>query len=650
MSRIIFILCSAWVLSACVAGYSGQDISEGWVLYGSQFIRSEANISELEPDTEISLTIRDAIFRNRLGAYGSLLQTINVEPGRSYSLHVPKIYSASRIWIDGELFREYGSLGTSVSTSRAYYREDVIPFTPWSNSTEIVIEFANFDYPHKSALGWIYVGETPEIQQRYMLGMSIDYLVLGCLVICFILFMLLYMVNLSNKYNLYMSLFTLCSAVYVTTNSNIYFAELFSRLDISYMYQLNNVSSVWIFGCILLFFKNLYPSEFNNRRTRYVLYAAVAISVLVFMPVPVFNALRLPFLFTLYIGVSGLTIVFSLVLASKMKRSLSLMLLLLFCVYWAALLIELLWGVPSSLLLLLLIIGMFVLIAIKIAETSRAIEEKQELNTRIRSVFTQFVPLNILDSLGNSALADRPPGEYSTQDCTMMLLDIREFTKMSEGLSAEDSFVMINNFYDIVGYEVDNHNGFIESYGGDGVKAIFAGAADDAAACALTISKRVSETSGIKVGMALHYGKVIFGTIGSEDRIQATAVSDVFRVLSAIDHFESKMGVEIVMTSNVRSQLQHGREELFLGAIILKDHNKPVDLYQIIPASLSLEADFAVLFKTGVRLVQKHDYRNALDSFEKAQQIRHSHLLTACYIRQLKNHITAGDGQFVLKL
>ncbi|GAB6090535.1 adenylate/guanylate cyclase domain-containing protein [Spirochaeta dissipatitropha] len=650
MRRIAFLFCSLWILSSCAADSTVMDISGDWVLYRNQFIQSEVQSTESATGEQVSLNILDSIFRNQLSRYGSLKKSIELEAGRSYSLRVPEIYSASRIWINGVLLRQHGSLGTSVETSSPDYREDVIAFTPGSSRTEIIIEYTNFHYPNRSALGWIYVGDSQRIQAGYIRTLSVDYLVLGSLVVCFVLFLLLYLVNLQNKYNLYMSLFTLCAAVYVFTNSNIYFGRVLFGLDVSYMYRLNNLSSIWIFACILLFFSYLYPIEFNNRKTRFVLHAAAVISATLLLPLPLFNTLRLLFVFKAHIAVSGIIIVYSLVLTRKNKRPLSLLLLIFFFAYWAAMLVEFFLGVPSSMFLLLLISGMFVLVAIKRAETSTAIEEKQELNTRIREVFTQFVPLNILDSLGNSALMDRPPGEYYMQDCTMMLLDIRDFTKMSEGLSAEDNFLMINNFYEIVGYEVDRHKGFIESYGGDGVKAIFPESADDAAACALAISQKVSETSGIKIGMALHYGKVIFGTIGSDDRIQATAVSDVSRILSAIDHFESKMGVEIALTDEVCSRLKLDYTQLFLGRIILKNQTEGIELCQIIPPSFQLDPEFEALFNDGIRFVQARDYSRALDCFQKAHKIRDSHILTSFYIRQLKDHITAGDGLFVLKL
>lgn len=650
MRSLAFLFCSLWILSSCAVESAIMDISSDWLLYRNQFIQSEVKSTEPAAGELISLNILGSIFRNQLSRYGSLKKTMELEPGRSYSLHVPEIYSASRIWIDGELLRQHGKPGSTLETTHLDYREDVIAFTPGDSSTEIVIEYANFHFPSRSALGWIYVGDSQRIQAGYIRNLSVDYLVLGSLVVCFVLFLLLYLVNQQNKYNLYMSLFTLCAAVYVFTNSNIYFEQLLFGLNVSYMYRLNNLSSIWIFACILLFFSYLYPIEFNNRKTRFVLYATVIISASLLLPLPLFNILRLPFVFKAHIAAAGFIIVYSLILARKNKRPLSMLLLIFFFTYWAAMLIEFLLGIPSSTFLLLLISGMFVLVAIKRAETSTAIEEKQELNTRIREVFTQFVPLNILDSLGNSALIDRPPGEYYMQDCTMMLLDIRDFTKMSEGLSAEDNFLMINNFYEIVGYEVDNHGGFIESYGGDGVKAIFPESADDAVACALAISNKVSETSGIKIGMALHYGKVIFGTIGSDDRIQATAVSDVSRILSAIDHFESKMGVEIALTDEVCSRLTLGYPELFLGSIILKNQTDPVALCQIIPPSFQLDPEFAAFFSDGVRFIKERDYSTALECFQKAHKIRDTHILTSYYIRQLKDHITAGDGDFVLRL
>lgn len=557
---------------------------------------------------------------------------IELNLGVNYALFHSGIYSTSKVWIDGVLYREYGGV-----------QQDYIPFIPQDSETIITIEYYNEHYPWSKMSNWMFIDRLEIIEREYIKGQTVTFVILGILSICSILFLLLSFVNLKIRYNLYMGFFTLFSLLTILlTNKTIIFL-LFHSVNGELIEQLSRVTLTLSFTTIILFIMYLFRSTYNRKSYTVVTIFGVVLALLSLLPIKTWYDYKIYIPYTLHIFLSGLFIIYKILFKVKRDTDLRTTFLISTTVYWISVLFDTLLSSNynllyplHNLLLIPLVISMFLLIAKERLKSSKLNQEKEEVNSGIRDNFSQYVPLEILDSIGNSRLEDREPGDHSLRAATIIEIDIRNFTGMSELMTPKESFSLINMFYRIVGDEVEKSDGFIESYGGDGIKAIFTNSPGDAVEAAKRISLEVKNRMDIKIGMAIHFGKVIMGTVGYSAKIQATTISDVTRLLHKIDLFESKMELEMIITAITYNLSKLNEDDVLkLGSITLKDEKESVELYELRTEDNRWDPMFKDAFESAISMIESKQYTHARTYFDLALLYNPGHKLSEYYIKEL---------------
>lgn len=128
-------------------------------------------------------------------------------------------------------------------------------------------------------------------------------------------------------------------------------------------------------------------------------------------------------------------------------------------------------------------------------------------------------------------------GQGETISAVILFADIVDFTQLSNSLASPDVLAVLNRFFGAVDRAVSEHRGEILKFMGDGVLAIFQTpddiTAQEAAAMdaieALSEARSALETATnalprIDFRASLHVGDIFFGNIGSESRLDFTAI------------------------------------------------------------------------------------------------------------------------------
>ncbi len=114
--------------------------------------------------------------------------------------------------------------------------------------------------------------------------------------------------------------------------------------------------------------------------------------------------------------------------------------------------------------------------------------------------------------------------------------DLRGFTALTDRLPAERVIGHLNDYFDIVATSVLEHNGEVLKFIGDGVLAAFnIDGKSPASACCQALHAALDAIDGLtaanqqrelplEAGVALHYGDVVYGNIGSEARLDFTVI------------------------------------------------------------------------------------------------------------------------------
>lgn len=169
---------------------------------------------------------------------------------------------------------------------------------------------------------------------------------------------------------------------------------------------------------------------------------------------------------------------------------------------------------------------------------------------RTRDLFTRFVPEDVVDEVLASSDGLRLGGVQ--REGTVMFSDLRGFTSMAETLSPARVIEVLNHYLSEMSDAILNHGGTLVAYMGDGIMAVFGAPlpqddhADRALAAALEMrderlprfnewlrSEELSE--GFRMGIGLNSGSVMSGHVGSERRVEYTAVGDTTNTASRIE-------------------------------------------------------------------------------------------------------------------
>ncbi len=207
-------------------------------------------------------------------------------------------------------------------------------------------------------------------------------------------------------------------------------------------------------------------------------------------------------------------------------------------------------------------------------------------------VFSRFVDSRVVADLVNSpdSAMDR---KGATLDITVLFSDIRGFTTFSETRPPDEVVALLNRYFSRQVEVVFRHGGTIDKFIGDAIMAFWGAPVADpdhaahAVAAALEMATVASEferelaASGAAfgIGVGLHSGPAVVGFIGSENRLDYTAIGDTVNLASRIEG--STKGVATVLVSEA-TRSRCGDRFLFepRGTFKVKGRDAEVDLFE----------------------------------------------------------------------
>jgi class 3 adenylate cyclase len=194
-----------------------------------------------------------------------------------------------------------------------------------------------------------------------------------------------------------------------------------------------------------------------------------------------------------------------------------------------------------------LLMGIAPQIAISIhnAISYQRLQESKEREHNLRKLFEKYVPAPIIKQYVDSEEVDLFRGEESF--ITALFLDIRGFTTSSEDMDARNVVSFLNEYFERCSFVISEENGHINKYTGDGFFAIFGAPeklenhaimAFNAACRILELSESlILEGKPMEVGIGLNTGRAILGNIGSQTKIEYTAVGDTVNTAARLQEF-----------------------------------------------------------------------------------------------------------------
>ena len=213
----------------------------------------------------------------------------------------------------------------------------------------------------------------------------------------------------------------------------------------------------------------------------------------------------------------------------------------------------------------------------------------QEQN-RIRRTFGEYVSPVVMDKL----LTLQPHLRSEMRSVCVMFLDIRNFTAFAEKRHPEAVVAYLESLFEFMIEIVNRHHGIINKFLGDGFMAVFGAPLSDgldsmnAVAAAREILSRISDEVAAanvlptRVGIGVHAGEAVTGSIGSSLRKEYTVIGDVVNVASRIEQLNKQFGSQLLISETVWQDINgQFREATPIGAVRVKGREAPIQVYQV---------------------------------------------------------------------
>ncbi len=225
----------------------------------------------------------------------------------------------------------------------------------------------------------------------------------------------------------------------------------------------------------------------------------------------------------------------------------------------------------------------------------------------IKHLFGQYVPPELVDEMSRADHPDAFALEGESRDMTVLFSDVRDFTALSETMSAHELTQLMNAYLTPMTAAIHRHRGTIDKYIGDAIMAFWGAPMTDAdhathaVDAALEMQRRLQQLNqaftargwpALRIGAGINSGEMNVGNMGSAFRMAYTVMGDAVNLGSRLEALTRHYEHDILVSENtVNAAPQHVFREVDLVRVRGKD--QPVTVFE--PLGRRAELDAQVL-------------------------------------------------------
>jgi class 3 adenylate cyclase len=283
---------------------------------------------------------------------------------------------------------------------------------------------------------------------------------------------------------------------------------------------------------------------------------------------------------------------------------------------------------------LLIIYIMYILIKLLVSSISINIANDNLLS--LNQTFEKFVPKESIGLLSKPSLKDLGLGDHVKKKMTVLFSDIRSFTTLSESMTPEENFNFINSYLGVMGPVIRKNNGFIDKYIGDAIMAIFD---DENSAVQAGIemletlrdynrkNRNTEARQPIRIGIGIHTGQMMFGTVGEIHRMDSTVISDAVNLASRIESITKNYGSSLLISEDIYNAIsnKNSLKIRYIDQITVKGKNIPTKIYEIYNSDsdevISKKDKIKESYETSLKLYYEEEFKKSQFELKKVLSV-----------------------------
>ena len=229
------------------------------------------------------------------------------------------------------------------------------------------------------------------------------------------------------------------------------------------------------------------------------------------------------------------------------------------------------------------------------ADTLVASEREVGRLARVEHDLSRFLPAEVAQAVAQGRASLALGGDR--RRVTVLFADVVAFTAFAEKAAPEQVVAFLNELFTVLTEVVFRHGGMVDKFIGDCVMAVWgAGSAplDDeaqrrAALEAAEDMHRFVEVSApewrerygidVALGIGVHTGEALLGNLGSEARMEYTAIGDVVNVAARLESLAR--GTQTLVTAEVAAGMSGAFSFSPLGPHPIRGKREPVEIFEV---------------------------------------------------------------------
>ena len=248
------------------------------------------------------------------------------------------------------------------------------------------------------------------------------------------------------------------------------------------------------------------------------------------------------------------------------------------------------------------------------------------------AAFRKYLPADLVRILVSEGIEAQPGG--TRRELTILFSDIEGFTGLSERLG-EDVVPVLGQYLDMMSNAVQAEHGTVDKFIGDAVMAFWGAPQEDpdhaldACRAALNATRALADNGihddrgrPIRMRIGINTGTVLVGNIGSERRLNYTAIGDPVNVASRLEGASKVYGTAIIIGERTRELAGDAILVRKLDKVAVYGREGGTSIYELIGLAGEAKPDWASLYEEGLASYSWGDFDTATGYFQKADHLR----------------------------
>ena len=172
---------------------------------------------------------------------------------------------------------------------------------------------------------------------------------------------------------------------------------------------------------------------------------------------------------------------------------------------------------------------------------------------------------------------------------------------------------------------INDNQGFIDKYIGDAIMALFPNKPDDAVQAAVEMNKALKllnkdkASDHVNMGIGIHMGTLVLGTIGKDTRMETTVISDTVNSSARLESLNKVYGTSILISGGVRFSLSDSlqSQSRLIDLTAVKGKSALLEVYEVLNPDITDHYSSKLETSEILEKVVKYFFDNKVDSAAK---------------------------------